>query len=345
MRKLLDVVLLILTAGLFYLPPLCLFGVKENFVTLKGFEYPVKPESLSLDNYISKKYQSNFEKRFAMQFFMRKSFLKAKNQLYEWMNGGYFHSGYSGWIFTGRDGQLLERVYMTHYFGDFKFAETPDQVRNFIVIKQIADKLQAQGVDFVYVLAPDKVRMYPESLPAHLAVLEKRSGPIYAPYCAVAREKYRIPCFDAYSFLQPLKEKFELFPRRGTHWNALCAYLVADRIFRDLNVGKSAEARYPTPSMPKITRVSQSRYNDNDLQRLLNLIFDPEEYNVGTVPTFPRISPLPKEAIVLGDSFANIYASAALKWVRTSPTLRARAATSQGAAVRALYTAMAASRS
>lgn len=305
MKKTTDILFPVLILIALLLPSLYFVGVKENFVSrLAGAEFNPKSAPLSMMTYGTKVFQKNFDEIFAKNFFLRKSFFRCKNQIYAFINFGYFFAGAEGGpIFGNREGWLEGYSYMHYYFSNFKVDEK--KYRGcFELIGKLAQEFKKKDIDFIYVLAPDKVFMYPERLsPMFSLFLKSPSGPTpYEQYGKIL-EKYHVPYMDSYTFLHQYKNSVELFPYRGVHWNAPAACLVFAEALRRLNKGKSDSDQYRIAVPDRFEATVPAAYCDNDVGNWRNLIWGAS--NSGLCPVFSQNDKKNVcNAIVLGDSFS-----------------------------------------
>ena len=289
------------------LPMLMFFGIPEKFTKLAGVESESAVHGWTWTRWMERAFQKEAEEYYAKKFFLRKTFLKIRNQLYDLVNLGCFHSGYDGSIIEGRDHVLYERGYLDCYYAPMRVEESRHQA-SFRLIRQIFRKLRSRGIDCIYILAPDKVFLYPEFLPEyHKYYLRKQSD---APHEAYARlfAKYGIPHFNAYDFLGAHLDRGPFFPVAGTHWNAKGAALTVETVLTRLNAGKDAGKRYlirtPDQFQEKLNRNNQ--YLDNDIGKLLNLYYSASlRRNIAYKPLYrDNGKPAnPGTVIVFGDSF------------------------------------------
>ena len=291
---------------LLLLPSLYLLDVEESFVKLYGAERVPQGVPLTLRSYREKTFQKTFDEIFSKKFFLRKSFTKCKNQLYAWSNFGYFYFPWT--IFGGRDGWLFGQSYLACYYGNKPVDEKAFRPA-FRLLGDLADEFGKRDIDFIYVLATDKVSMHPEMLPAfHSLYLKGRSETPHAAYSEILT-RYDVPHLNSHAYLSGFKGKQDLFPASGVHWNSRAACLTVAEALRVVNRGKEPQKRYIVPEPVRYDRTKHPHYDENDLGRLINVFYGPPD--AGCDPIFP---PLEKandcEVIVMGDSFSEQVARA-----------------------------------
>ena len=299
-----------------FLPTLCFWKVKENFVTLAGFEKPSPLPSFSLDKFVSCSFQKSFDAFYGKNFFLRKLLLKTKNQIYEYFNLGEFHSGYSGTILQGKGHELYEKAYWYPYYMGIP-AVNPRYHKNFLEHKYLAQLTAGLKMDYMYILAPDKSGFYPEnrSYLHSLMFKYKRSAP--QPEFSKNLTKYNVPNFDSYTFLKKHDKDFKekMFPTCGTHWNALAASLVLNEVLSIINKNKTPQNMYrinPFIGLKTASKNKKAIYEDDDLLRLLNLHHTPlKKSHNPLLPVYKHqnFSSNNGKVIIFGDSYTGQIAA------------------------------------
>ena len=269
------------------LPALVFLGVRESFVDLHGVEPKVEVPPLAVRSFADRTFQKAFEDEYARNFFLRKSLLKTRNTLCEYLNLGMFHEGYSHSILEGRHGVLYEMRYLRHHMKvldsrSIRGNETTEMLKR--VSLEFADK----GIDFVVVLAPDKVSMYPEDIPTYSGMLGGLRSLDTQRAVTCFLEGQGITVLDAESFLCDRKADFSdrMFPIAGTHWNALASGLVVEELLRRISREGS---RYHNGRFSGVQPSREVLYHDDDLGKLLNVWHSESlQKNVSLRPVFGK---------------------------------------------------------
>ena len=228
MVKALKITFCVLVFTLLSLPILSPFGWKEDWVSLAGWERKTKVPEMTFGNFTNRTFQTAFTEDFSKRFYLRRTFLRTAYELRDWSNFGQFHYGYANSILEGREGVLFERPYADYHLtcprpgGTEKYAEvlkTLGEVNGFCA---------SNGVDFVCLLLPDKLQLYPEYLPSWLNWFWDYSN--YDPQRELAEllEERGIKAFDLNRYLLSKKDAWEtwVYPPGGTHFNAYGSGLV-----------------------------------------------------------------------------------------------------------------------
>ena len=174
-------------------------------------------------------------------------------------------------VVLGREGFLFEKVYVDTYR---RAGQSPDaKLREAsAAVRRLQDRLAADGIAFLLVIAPSKAEIYPEYLPKEADVAGRplrRSN--YENMIGVLRQD-GVNLVDAHQLCLEWKREAGtplLFAHSGTHWNHYGAARVIEQITSRLRelTGKDL------PAMPVIgSKTNQLIMGpDNDLGDLANL--------------------------------------------------------------------------
>jgi hypothetical protein len=212
--------------------------------------------------------------RIGMLAVMYRPAIRWKHQLY------YTFLGMSGAdnIGVGPGRQLFEWIYVREYCTR-DAALTRTRASGLAErLRDLQDRLAAQGKVFVYVITPSKIGRNPELVPAGYP----------CPGAAVGEEKLRIwrarldaagvRYVDGAAILAAAKPAapVALYPRGGSHWNALGAALVAQRLIATLDAAgaRIAPFRYTVT----ITRAPHDQ--DRDIYDVMNFLWRDDRYPV-----------------------------------------------------------------
>ena len=207
-------------------------------------------------------------------------------------------------VLMGRDGMLFEKVYVDAYNANGRRPES--ELRNVSAsTRRLQDRLAADGVAFLLVIAPSKAEIYPENLPESADVAGRPGRRSNYQNIVEFLRADGVNLLDAHDlFLEWKREPGTplLFAKGGTHWNEYGAARVVERIMgrlRDLT-GKDLPAVRITGAVTNRTIVE----SDNDLGELVNLWS-------GRPLAGPQIHPVAEtragshlpDILVIGDSF------------------------------------------
>ena len=209
-------------------------------------------------------------------------------------------------VVVGRGRQLVERVYIDEYCTR-SIAELLPRARAWAVhLRQIQDDAERRGQTFLYVVTPSKVAQEPWSIPGDIkcpASQTDRDGYVDA-WLTIVRDA-GIHVADAVGAVHAARSAypFPLFPRGGTHWNAVGASIGLDAVDAQLQAirhdGVFGPYRFTW------TMTDHPQRPDTDLALLTNLIWPPDGYSVPVVTPVP-VPPMPCPAlrvVVVSGSF------------------------------------------
>ena len=296
------------------IPMLCLLGIRD-VGTLGGVESRMMRPSWRLSNMFSRQYVTEMETWYGKSFFLRKWACKVRYQLYAWMNFGQFYArGPLRTISMLSDGALISKEYQMPYLRGRK-VNAEALVPTVKQIRRLYEILSRNGIDMMFVFAPDKAQLYPAEEPWFVRALWRWHDIQPQQQFSELFSRYGIPHFDAYQYLQEKTEDHSetMFPYAGIHWNALASSLTLEAVVSRLKAESPHGIDYRMKTFIGVRSVENAQFNDDDLGELLNLTVNPFlERNIRYVPVYGEASSMSTEgsALVFGDSFtAQLYYS------------------------------------
>ena len=207
-------------------------------------------------------------------------------------------------VLMGRDGMLFEKVYVDAYNSGGRRPES--ELRNVSAsTRRLQDRLAADGIAFLLVIAPSKAEIYPENLPESADVAGRPGRRSNYQNIVEFLRADGVNLLDAHDlFLEWKREPGIplLFAKGGTHWNEYGAARVVARIMgrlRDLT-GKDLPSVEISGAVTNRTIVE----SDIDLGDLVNLwsgrpLAGPQIHPVAEVRPGSHLP----DILVVGDSF------------------------------------------
>ena len=306
MNKFLKVLLCFVFFTSLAAPALYLFGARDNFVRLYGWEKKVAPAPLTLENFRTRKYQDTFVEAYSKQLFLRRTFLKTAYQIREWMNLGLFHYGYNQSIIEGRDEQLFERPYSQFHLRCPRPAGREKYGKVLALLKEIDAYCTSIGAEFVFATLPDKQQLYPESLPWwHQRLWNYTNYDVQGEMESICTEA-GIKVYNGYRYMLDTKPKWEhcVFPPAGAHYNAYGSGLLYEGFLDAFNkIGKDKLNRN---RFAGVRRIKEMWSVDDDIGNLLNIWYNPRmERNVHFAPVFEQTNTTMNagSVILMGDCY------------------------------------------
>lgn len=247
--------------------------------------------------------QSEFDAWLNQRIGLRGLLVRTANQIhYSLFRELPKRSGTQVWL--GRDGFLFEKVYVDAYNRDGLRPEK--ELRNVSMsTRRLQDRLAADGIALLLVIAPSKAEIYPEYLPGSADVAGRPGRRTNYENLIPYLRQDGVNLVDAHElFLEWKREPGTplLYTKGGTHWNQYGAARVVSQIMERLRglTGKDL------PTMQVIGAVTNRTIvdSDNDLADLLNLWS-------GRQLAGPQIHPVVKtrtgadvpDILFIGDSF------------------------------------------
>lgn len=273
---------------------------------LAGVERKEECPSFFLPTYWAGKFQKKFESWWNGYFGSRNTLVIIKNNIYEILNFGQFHTGLNGRILQGKDGTLYESEYIIYKFEQW----WPSQVENVAeettnVFIALRDRLEYMGKKFLFIMAPSKADGNEKNIPAIWTYRAKHLPPSQSMY-PVWEKKLQdkgVLYVNALNLLTKKNVLKDSFPDTGIHWTMLAAGLTWEEGVRKL--------RMVNPALPavKITgeQITASATNqERDIADLLNIL--PKYAKGNQTWKHAKYQPVPTAnsvyAISIGDSFS-----------------------------------------
>jgi hypothetical protein len=234
-------------------------------------------DGLSLHAVLTGHYQQSISRAIGRLSPVFKPAVRWKNQIYYSLLGT---SGANG-VVIGRHHELLATPYLTEYCARDAAAFRTEAASWAASIRTIADRFQAAGLAFVYVVTPSKVAQYPQFIPNDYKC-PARATP-QADKLSIwdqALASHGVPFVDAAAILSAVRERYsiDMFARGSIHWNHLSAALGSQALITAVN------AQHPARALTPFTFAWQVSYApiglDRDLLDILNLPFPDAHYPV-----------------------------------------------------------------
>lgn len=257
--------------GLFLALPLFQMatGVPADYA-LAGVETAAAPPAGSLAAWWNGTLQADFDAWIGRRIGLRGMLVRTAHQINYGLFGELPRGGGTP-VVRGRDGYLYEQAYVDAYRKKGK--RSADELRaKSAGVRRLQDRLAADGIAFLLVIAPSKAEIYPEFLPPEADVAgrsQRRSN--YDSLIGYLRRD-GVNLVDAHALFREWKSEPgtpALFTKGGTHWNQYGAARVVEAIAARLRelTGKDLPALRVVGAVTNRTIVDA----DNDLGELVNL--------------------------------------------------------------------------
>lgn len=271
----------------------------------EGFFDVVHRPTWSARGFLKGTFQTQCEKYLGRNFPGLGPLLYFKNDVYDLLNLGLFHAGYNGAIIQGKNGVLLENVYI------FSACQkiSPGLYEHYADIMAVAlSRLKAlltpRNVQLVLVMAPGKTDFALEHLPPlwkARCVPAPHTSAAVAPLTAQRLGARKIMFVNCHDSIVQNGAQMLAFPATGTHWSMYAAGLCLADMSRVLHAADPGI--FPLVKVTGRTTTTQAKHEERDLADLLNL-WPPYASGVQEFPLaeFSRVSHSVPLTLV-GDSF------------------------------------------
>lgn len=195
-----------------------------------GDEAPGRPTDLATLATFPERFEPYFRQHFGWRAWLVRSFHRLNFRLFRVSESPWVHVGRDGWLFYGGTATDFQRA-------DDPFTDR-ERRRWFGSIQRRQEWLAAQGIDYLFVAAPNKHSIYPEQLPARL----RRSGPEtrWQLLSRLLARHTNVERVDLHAPLLAAKQRERVYERTGSHWNRRGAYIAYRTLFAPL------ARRFPT---------------------------------------------------------------------------------------------------
>jgi hypothetical protein len=142
--------------------------------------------------------------------------------------------GRDGWLFYAGDGSAEDMASAVPFMRDELEAWR-------ITLEHTQQWMEAHGIVYLFVLAPDKHAVYPELLPrsVHRVGAETRTDTLVR----YLRDHSTVPVLDLRDALMAAKARERIFHRTDTHWNDRGAFAAAEVLTARLSLRSDPQAR------------------------------------------------------------------------------------------------------
>lgn len=217
------------------------------------------------------------------------------------VNDGKFTVGKEGWLFLSNDtNRVMEQI-----TGTYNLAGSFDVLWK-EVFKFRKKKLDALGVKYTFLIAPNKECVYEQFLPPGLSLSDKR------PVSRVLEQATgHVEVIYPLHELRELAGSVDVFPKGDTHWNLLGA-LAAYRLFVSkigVHPVQDSEIEFYTDSQGDLSsKIGQStEYVRGRIRRPnYKVVFDNRVPNTGNRKTFENRDLSLPSCVMFRDSFGSI---------------------------------------
>lgn len=229
------------------------------------------PDKVTLSTIMEGNWQADFGKWLNDNFYGHTKIVKCYNQLAY----SIFHDG-TGNLLVGRNGWIVEKN-QTQAFTSLGYTNPTSEEVWDSYAKKIAvlqTQLQQSGKDFVYLITPSKVEMYPEYFPWHEKLIYKRYAADYSPAnkLIAAFQKYGVHYYDTTKDIKEMikENQFPVWYNTGHHWTVTA---VANEIQPFFSYMRQIAPDIDYPNLSVTGFSDQMWPSDQDLLQDANIVF------------------------------------------------------------------------
>jgi hypothetical protein len=275
-----------------------LSGLKmHKFRPLEGFSTEYMRPEFSLKNWMNGRFQDSMMIYKDNNLFLREPLIR----LYNEYNFSFFKTTKAPETVIGKNNECLQIDYIREYTGEYFIGE--DLIRERCLrLKYLQDTLNKLGKELILVFTPGKASFMPENIPDHFTK-KMNEETNYGCFTKICKEM-NINYLDLQNYFSCIKDtvSWPLYPTYGIHWSDYGMTLALDTFINYTTnlTGKNI----PKPKIKKIETSNIPRGQDDDMAKVLNLLFDRHNQTLA-YPQFEFSDTSKKEinALFIGDSF------------------------------------------
>ena len=234
---------------------------------LKGaIELAQKPE-FERKNWLSGRFQEEYEKWFNQKFGFRNTAVRLHNQI----GYSFFRNAKANGVIIGKENYLYEINYINAVKGK-DFIGEAEIIKRSKELKEIQDFIESEGKSFFVVFAAGKASYFPEFIPDKYGNVnsEKTNYKYYSKQ--FQKEGINFINYNKWFIDNKHKSQYPLFSKTGIHWSMYGSLLVADSIIKYIE--NSNKIDIPSIITEKIIVSDSMQGSDNDIGQGMNLLFD-----------------------------------------------------------------------
>lgn len=268
---------------------------------INGVFQEIEKPVWSFSSYLKGNYQAQYDEWFTQHFPERSYFVKSYSELVYRL----FHKSPNKKVVLGNEGALFEKSYIEAYLGLGEQKEE-DYYHTLVAdLKYIQEVCKQEGKQFAVLITPSKAAYHPEYIPKKYFWMAQGENQVYTQFAALLQQN-QIDYLDTFAYLKEIEDTIPvpIFPKTGTHWNAIVGAYASNGLIDFLNekmgekipkiqIGDIQEGKEPFD--PK----------DQDIYRLMNVLEKAKNETYYTAGTYVTESQEHKKSIFWeGGSFS-----------------------------------------
>jgi len=285
--------LVVLQTGFSFIPDMKLSGVelKEQF-----------PE-FSLQSFFRRDFQNSVSQWLSKNIGFRGCLIRMDNQI----SYSIFHELSNESVALGKEKWLFGTGYINSYNRMYRMSQSVLEEK-VLKIKRLQKCLMDRGVDFLFIITPSKVSIYPEYVKGDYVLKHNQEKQKNYTSILPLLDKYGIHYVDGHQLTAELKSEsqYPVFAKSGMHWNYYAALPFTNAVILKMQtlLGKPL-AKIKDDGFELL---GQPFREDADIARLANIFFTEQLYDdqylwPKTSLQLKDPSPYKPEVLFVGGSF------------------------------------------
>jgi len=148
--------------------------------------------------------------------------------------------GKNGWLFLSRE---TDRRDEKEYFRAIRPFTNSELKHWNHILEQRRLWLERRGIQYLFVIVPNKSTIYPEFMPDNIRQVQDRSR--QDQLLDYTRVHSKVSILDLRSVLKKAKEQYPVFHKTDSHWNDFGAYVAYTEIMKYVNIYHKDETPMP----------------------------------------------------------------------------------------------------
>lgn len=278
------------------------FNIPE--VKLHGWEAEISVPLFSWREFKRGKYQDQISSWWSRSFHGRSILVILKNDIYEILNIGQFHSSFSNNLAEGRSGVIHHTDYIAAKLTQFNLKNIEKNISDIVAtLTEIRNRLKYIDKEFLFVMAPTKVDAREDTFPKLWSWRAKHIPPpinVYPVWEKKLKEQ-NIIYVDGLMSLQQKDILQDSFPDMAMHWSMLAAGTAWEQAVKSL---RAHGVNIPPITIKRIKTTDKAYFELEDAYGI-NIF---PRYNRGRknwkLAEYDIIPESDTSFLIIGDSFA-----------------------------------------
>lgn len=236
-------------------------------VKLGGVEIKAIFPEFSLDRLIKGDFQSKLSQWLSENIGFRSLMVRLDNQIYY----SLFNEISDESIVLGKENWLYETNYIHSY--NRSYLESRSELEAKVLeMKRLQERLVSRGIQFLFIITPSKVSIYPEYLKPDYVQKHNHGKQQNYRNMLPLLDKHGIKYLDGHKLIADLKSSspYPVFPKSGTHWNYVAALHFTNALISEMET--ALDRSLLTIQCESLETTSVPFREDADIARVSNIL-------------------------------------------------------------------------